>query len=210
MNVASAVRVAFIDRGVDLVTALAELTNIDGWLTGAGYVENVELRVVGDGADNNVALRGRSNLLSLIGPRGGPFTVTLARMSDAGAHVLGGELVRAQSAGVTVMIQPAVRDARAAKIPDRPATWASAAAASARASGEDEDEEEHTPEVGDLVQHFAFGLCEVLMAEGDRLRIRDVEGPRRVREVALDMLRVTGPTMSNDKRLFLLARRGPA
>jgi hypothetical protein len=60
------------------------------------------------------------------------------------------------------------------------------------------------------VQHFAFGLCEVLTSDGDRLRIRDVGGPRRVREVALSMLRVTGPTDSDGKRLFHLERRGAA
>ena len=78
----------------------------------------------------------------------------------------------------------------------------------ARAAEEHADEP--VPDAGDWVQHFAFGLCEVLTSDGDRLRIRDVEGAKRVREVALAMLRVTGPTESDGKRLFHLARRVPA
>jgi hypothetical protein len=183
-------------------------------VNGTGQVEAVELRVAAEGASEVTVLRGRFNLLSLAGPRGGPFSVTLARISDAGLQVLGGELVRARSAGVTATLQPATRDAAAstAKLPGAPATWATAAAASTEATARDEDEEdkeESAPEAGDRVQHFAFGLCEVLTCDGDRLRIRDVEGPRRVREVAMSMLRVIGPTESDGKRLFQLARRGP-
>ena len=63
------------------------------------------------------------------------------------------------------------------------------------------------PEPGDLVEHFAFGLCEVLMGDDERLKIRDVNGPGRVREIRLDMLRVAGPDERSGKRLFRLARR---
>jgi len=205
-------RLTFIAAGVDLVEGLAQLAGADGWVNGTGQVEAVELRVAAEGASAITVLRGRFNLLSLAGPRGGPFSVTLARLSDAGLQVLGGELVRARSAGVTATLQPATRDAAASagRLPGAPATWASAAAASTEATARDEEEpEESAPEAGDWVQHFAFGLCEVLTADGDRLRIRDVDGARRIREVALTMLRVTGPTESDGKRLFQLVRRGP-
>jgi hypothetical protein len=211
---APAARLAFVAAGVDLVEALAQLGGADGWVTGAGQIEAVELRVAAEGADVLTPLRGRFNLLSLAGPRGGPFAVTVARLSDAGLQVLGGELVRARSAGVTVTLLPATRDA--VSTPGKPAgapgTWATAATASAvaLARAADERPEEPVPEAGDWVQHFAFGVCEVLTSDGDRLRIRDIEGPRRVREVALSMLRVTGPTESDGKRLFQLVRRGPA
>jgi predicted DNA-binding protein with PD1-like motif len=46
------------------------------------------------------------------------------------------------------------------------------------------------PEAGDLVDHFAFGRCEVLRSDGDRLHLR-VHKDGRVREIALEMLRVT-------------------
>jgi hypothetical protein len=211
-----AARLAFIPPGVDLAEGLGRLGVADGWVQGTGQVETVELRVAAEGADTVTSLRGRFNLLSLAGPRGGPFAVTLARLSDAGLQVLGGELVRARSAGVTATLQPATRDdpVRApGPPPGATPTWATAAEASAKMAARAAEEhapDEPVPDAGDWVQHFAFGLCEVLTSDGDRLRIRDVEGARRVREVALAMLRVTGPTESDGKRLFHLARRVPA
>jgi hypothetical protein len=144
-------------------------------------------------------------------------------------------IVRARSAGVTVAIHastaaaPTVvargsiaedrtRDRRdepalAAGAPGPPApVWARVAAANAAARELDAGDEVEpvNPEPGDVVEHFAFGLCDVLTAEGDRLRIRDVAGPRRVREVSLDMLRVMGPTEGQGgKRVFRLVRKVP-
>jgi hypothetical protein len=200
-------RLALVGAGTDLVEGLAALALVDAWITGTGQVEDVTLRTAAAGADTQTVLRGRFNLLWLAGPRGGPFTVTLARISDAGLQVLGGELVRGRSAGVTVTLLPVTRDTVAPKA--GPVPWSRAAAASEARAREEDEQDEPTPEVGDRVEHFAFGLCEVLTAEGDRLRIRDVEGPRRVREVALSMLRVTGPVESDGKRLFQLTRRVP-
>jgi hypothetical protein len=200
-------RLTVVAPGIDLVEGLSEVGGSEGWITGTGRIEDVALRVVADGADTVTNLRGRFNLLTLSGPRGGPFAVTLARLCDAGLQMLGGELVRGRSGGVTVTFLPATRETA----PPKGATgaWARTAAASEASAREDEESaEDPTPEAGDLVEHFAFGLCEVLTAEGDRLRIRDVEGPRRVREVALSMLRVTGPTQSDGKKLFQLVRRG--
>ena len=89
-----------------------------------------------------------------------------------------------------------------------PGDWAKAALASAVLRRAAEAEHEPlVPEPGDLVEHFAFGLCEVLMGDDERLKIRDVNGPGRVREIRLDMLRVAGPDERSGKRLFRLARR---
>ena len=212
MNVAKpAVRLTLVPAGVELLDAIVRLATAEGWINASGYVEAVELRVAADGGDKVTELVGRFNLLSLAGPRGGPFAATLARFSDAGPQVFGGELVRARSAGVSVTLIAATRETTPAAGAGvgSPATWATAAAASAaRTARDDERADDPVPEAGDWVQHFAFGLCEVLTSEGDRLRIRDVEGARRVREVALTMLRVTGPTESDGKRLFHLVRRG--
>jgi hypothetical protein len=200
-------RLTVVAAGSDVVERLSELGGADGWFTGTGQIEDVALRVVSEGTDTVTNLRGRFNLLTLSGPRGGPFAVTLARLSDGGLQVFGGELVRGRSGGVTVTFFPALRDTALPK--GAPGIWARTAAASEANAHDDEDSlEEPTPEAGDLVEHFAFGICEVLTAEGDRLRIRDVDGPRRVREVALSMLRVTGPTESDGKKLFQLVRRG--
>src|SRR5437868_5408088 len=71
-----------------------------------------------------------------------------------------------------------------------------------------EEVDELSPEAGDLVDHFAFGLCEVVTSDGERLKIRDAKQPGRVREVSMTMLNVLQPTDSDGKRLFRLARRG--
>jgi predicted DNA-binding protein with PD1-like motif len=47
-----------------------------------------------------------------------------------------------------------------------------------------------TPEAGDSVDHFAFGRCDVLRSDGDRLHLK-VHKDGRIREIALEMLRVT-------------------
>ena len=211
MSAHSSPRLAVVAPGVDLLEGLTAIPGADAWISGVGYVEDVELRVAAEGADSTITLRGRFNLLSLVGPRGGPFSVTLSRLSDGGPQVLGGELVRARSAGVNVLMQPASRASgvTAGKVAG-PATWAATAAASAaRKRDEDHAIDDPTPEAGDWVNHFAFGLGEVLTSEGDRLRIREPEGARRVREVSLTMLRVSGPEETDGKRVFKLTRRTP-
>ncbi len=64
------------------------------------------------------------------------------------------------------------------------------------------------PDAGDTVEHFAFGRCEVVQSDGDRLHLRlDKDG--RVKEIALDMLRVTAlPAEAGlQARRFKLDRR---
>jgi hypothetical protein len=238
-----------IEPGAELLDALAQLSAAGPvWIDGAGQLEGVELLVTGDTADAARALPGRFTLLHLVGPSGGPFSATLARASGAGIEVLGGVLVRARSAGVTIAVHPtavhptAVHPTRGAaegrfaatETPLRarneaaelssfsrsPASggpplpvWARAAAASAAAAARaalEGVDDGPGPEAGDLVEHFAFGLCEVLTSDGDRLRIRDLKQPGRVREVSMTMLKVMSPTESDGKRMFRLARRSPA
>jgi hypothetical protein len=86
--------------------------------------------------------------------------------------------------------------------------WAADAAAAARRLREaDRHVDQPFPEPGDLVRHFAFGLCEVLVADHDRLKIRDLDGPGRIREIRTDMLVVSGPTDQDGKPLFQLERK---
>jgi hypothetical protein len=52
-------------------------------------------------------------------------------------------------------------------------------------------EAEHIyPDAGDVVEHFAFGRCEVVKSDGDRLHLR-LGKDGRVKEIALEMLKVT-------------------
>ncbi len=63
------------------------------------------------------------------------------------------------------------------------------------------------PEPGDAVDHFAFGGCDVLKSDGDRLHLRVHKGGR-VREIALAMLRVMRVEDAEDgTRRFKLERR---
>ncbi len=55
---------------------------------------------------------------------------------------------------------------------------------------EEETEDDPVPEPGDTVEHFAFGRCEVVKTEGDRLHVRLVKD-QRIKEIALEMLKVT-------------------
>ena len=63
------------------------------------------------------------------------------------------------------------------------------------------------PEPGDSVEHFAFGRCDVVKSDGDRLHLR-VHKDGRIREIALGMLRVSHLDGGADgKRHFKLERR---
>lgn len=61
------------------------------------------------------------------------------------------------------------------------------------------------PEPGDVVDHFAFGRCEVLKSDGDRLHLRTKDN--RVKEIALEMLRVTPLPEEDGHRRYRLDRR---
>jgi predicted DNA-binding protein with PD1-like motif len=63
-----------------------------------------------------------------------------------------------------------------------------------------------TPEAGDVVDHFAFGRCDVLKSDGDRLHLK-LQKDGRIREIALEMLRVTRVESDSGKRRFRLERR---
>ncbi|WP_394841631.1 hypothetical protein LZC95_31730 [Pendulispora brunnea] len=92
-------------------------------------------------------------------------------------------------------------------------TWSDAIAASNNAPAPPRPVRRHTddldtvfPEAGDLVDHFAFGRCEVLKSDGDRLHLR-VGKDGRIREIALEMLRVQPLPDEGDKRRFRLDRK---
>lgn len=63
------------------------------------------------------------------------------------------------------------------------------------------------PEAGDVVDHFAFGRCDVLKSDGDRLHLK-IHKDGRIREIALEMLRVSRLSEEDDwPRRFKLERR---
>jgi hypothetical protein len=223
---AAAPRLVSIADGENVLDALADACGKgDGWISGVGHVDSVELRVAGEGADVRKQLRGRFTLAQLSGPFGGPYFATLSRhSSNQGSELIAGQLLAARSAGVLTTLwatTSSVRELvdaappRAAAEPEAPPTvasvpaasgWAAAAQAVAAELAEDDDEPQR-PERGDLVRHFAFGLCEVLQDTGDRLKLRDLHGPGRIREIAVDMLEISLAGEQNGKRVFKLSRK---
>jgi hypothetical protein len=224
---AAAPRLVSIADGENVLDALAEACGKgDGWINGVGHVDSVELRVAGEGADVRKQLRGRFTLAQLSGPFGGPYFATLSRhSSNQGAELIAGQLLAARSAGVLATLWATASSVRELvdAAPPRPAAepagspvaaaaapaasgWAAAAQAVAAELAE-EDDEPQRPERGDLVRHFAFGLCEVLQDTGDRLKLRDLHGPGRIREIAVDMLEISLAGEHNGKRVFKLSRK---
>lgn len=221
----AAPRLVTIADGENLIDALAEACGkADGWLAAVGHVDSVELRVAGEGADVRKQLRGRLTLAQLAGPFGGPYFATLSRHTSTGSELVAGQLLAARSAGVTSTLwvaQGSVRELVDAAPPRQEAApvaepaaakapaasgWAAVAAAVA-ADLKEEEEVPAQPERGDLVRHFAFGLCEVLQETGNRLKLRDVHGQGRIREIATDMLDMSLQGEQNGKRVFKLNRK---
>lgn len=69
-------------------------------------------------------------------------------------------------------------------------------------------EEQIYPDAGDTAEHFAFGRCEVVKSDGDRLHVR-LGKDGRIKEIALDMLKVTllPPAEGQATRHFKLDRK---
>jgi len=218
-----------IPAGTPLLDALSEAFTAGGWVHAVGFVEQVELKLGGEGADVRRTFSGRFALAQLSGPLGGPYGATLSRLGGDGPEVIAGLLTGAISAGVSAVClsltgarlgAEAPRAALEAAMPATaaaprapeakparpPSSFAARVGIGAPKADQDDDEQPH-PERGDLVQHFAFGRAEVLSVDGDRLVLRDLFGSGRIREIALDRLTVTGPFEHEGKRLFRLERR---
>jgi predicted DNA-binding protein with PD1-like motif len=132
--------------------------------------------------------------------------------STSPAAVTGGPVARAPGKGSApaapwaVALEASER-AEPAKHRSAPLASTSTAAIPARPPRAEIDLDGLVPERGDIVEHFAFGSCEVVRSEGDRLHLR-VGKDGRIREIALEMLRVTplGDSESGAHR-FKLERR---
>lgn len=198
-----------VPDGDELVAFLASLP-ADAYVTAAGWVEGVEVMVTRSGADEVQAVPGRVALLSLSGSASGPLMVVVSRPDGEG--VVGGQLVKARSAGVAVGVI-AGRSARAeapdprAGQPSPQPTAQGGWAALAEIPHDDDDETDEAPKYGDRVSHFVFGLCDVMVVRGERMKIRDVHGPGRLREIHLNAVKVLAPTVEDGKRVFKLAKR---
>lgn len=68
------------------------------------------------------------------------------------------------------------------------------------------DDDVVVPEAGDAVEHFAFGRGEVLKSDGERLHLR-VHKDGKIREIAIEMLKVTELESNGQRRRFKLERK---
>jgi predicted DNA-binding protein with PD1-like motif len=95
---------------------------------------------------------------------------------------------RAWSGAVAASVEPA-RD-----VAGRPSPATGPAARTAmpmpqRPARQTVDLDSPVPDAGDVVEHFAFGRCDVVKSDGDRLHLK-IHKDGRIREIALEMLRV--------------------
>ena len=125
-------------------------------------------------------------------PPNAPELRTWATAVDASAHVDREPPLLSRAATAPV---PATAQFTTVQIPQRPAR-----------PNQDHDTATLVPDAGDVVDHFAFGRCDVVRSEGDRLHLR-VHKDGRIREIALEMLRVTRIEGDSEPRRFKLERR---
>jgi predicted DNA-binding protein with PD1-like motif len=136
-----------------------------------------------------------------IAPGGGTAWSAALEASERVAHAAP---VRPRSDG-----SPAALSARTRGVgPAAAVSTTPAAAIPPRPARPGPDLDSPSPEAGDVVDHFAFGVCEVLRSDGDRLHLRVRKDGGRIREIALEMLRVSAlPDDGDGKRRFKLERR---
>lgn len=214
---------------------LRELGMGAAWVRGTGVVNEVDLRTLrNDGSVMTRRLAGPAQVVSLEGAIGARselgLSVILARETDRGPETLAGSLVRAQVVSLELVAidlesraEPSNPALEAAAPPGpsagAPVTAASppiiantAAAPSAalppkivRPAAVDQADAPF-PEEGDVVEHFAFGTCDVLKSDGDRIHLR-VHRDQRIKEIAPEMLRVIPLDLASKPRRFKLERK---
>jgi hypothetical protein len=186
---------ATIPEGDDVISFLSELepeawVSASGWVTAARFVAAEQL-----GGPERV-IDGRAALLSLQGPARGPLMALLVQEGGDG-RVRAGRLIAARSAGVSYAV---------------PGTGAGPAVAGkaktgARPKGADQDEEaDELPVQGDRIDHFVFGLSDVMVVQGERFKIREVGGGK-LREIHVGPFRLSKPVVVDGKRVFKLVKR---
>lgn len=184
----------------DLVSFVEGLALAAGsWVSGIGTLADAVLALPGtDGTEVSREFPGVHALVGFAGPAGGPWMATLASPGT----VAGGRVVSGRARGVTLLVQePAPGSAGKAPAPAargtplRPSTPA------------DDDEADEAPRFGDRVEHFVFGLCDVMVVREERMKIRDAGGGK-LREIHLGAVKVLKPVEQDGRRVFKLVRRG--
>lgn len=177
------------------------------WIDAMGSLTDITVQLSGPSGGEARTLPGEWMAVSLRGlarPSSLKLMVVLSRQGVLGPELIAGELLGATvkhltlrlealsgSAGVSLSEPPLIRtaaDSRPALAkPSGPASGPSAMPQKLSRPAISQSDSVF-PDAGDSVEHFAFGTCEVLKSDGDRLHLRQKDG--RVKEIALTMLRV--------------------
>jgi hypothetical protein len=194
---------ATIPDGVDVSDFLARLGLAeDAWVNAVGTVSGAELALAGEGGEVTRAVESTATLISLLGPARGPLMAVLAS-AEAGIHA--GRLTRAVSGGVVFTVMNSAPNPAGAA--PAPATALPAGAGTSTAPARLVDEEaDELPLQGDRIDHFVFGLCDVMVVTGERFKIREVGGGK-LREIHVGPFRLSKPVVRDGKRVFKLVKR---
>ncbi len=80
--------------------------------------------------------------------------------------------------------------------------------AEGRTPGREVDADTAPPRYGDRVEHFVFGLCDVMVVREGRMKIKEATGDGKLREIHLGAVTVGRPALQDGRRVFKLERRG--
>ncbi len=184
-----------VPEGEDIVEFLKSAAAPEGtWISGVGILTALVLATPADGGEVVREIPGRTQLLSLGGATADGLMVVIA---PTGSAVEGGRLLSGRSAGVALFVfEPVAALPRAPKpLPAR-----------ATQPDGDDDEADEAPRYGDRVEHFVFGLCDVMVVREERMKIRASSGGK-LREIHLGAVKVLKPTVEDGRRVFKLVRK---
>ncbi|MFO0665707.1 MAG: hypothetical protein U0174_17250 [Polyangiaceae bacterium] len=218
-----------LPSGERIEQALVRAAGAGSWVRAMGTVSHVAMRVAP--SESPRGLDGTWTLVSfdaVVAEHSCTMHAVVSRQGAWGPELCAGELVTAEVVRVTCAVftgkgdTAPLHDDDAAE--DNP--WASAISASAsgdaserrRPASEEKKAaiperarpqanfDQDFPEARDLVEHFHFGRAEVLKSDGDRLHVK-VARDGRIKEIALQMLKVTRKDDEGGVRVFKLDRK---
>ncbi len=206
-----------------ILTALIAQGTKSAWVEAMGTLRDIALQLSGANGPEVRSLPGEWTAVSLRGVARADslkLMIVLSRQGVLGPEIVAGELLSATVKKLTLRID-ALSTPSAPAVPSpslvieaEPIAPHRPTVASSNTSvmppkplrAPTSQSESVFPEPGDVVNHFAFGTCEVLKSDGDRLHLRQKDG--RVKEIALAMLRVEPlPNDGAAGRLFKLERK---
>lgn len=222
-----------LPSGERLERAIMNVAAPGDWVRAVGTLSHVALRP--SATESPRGLEGTWTLVSLdavVFANECTMHGVLSRQGAWGPELCAGELVTAEIVRVTCAVfsgegeTAPLAAGSSSSASDADAGWAAAISAShdeparPQRRGQPEErkavipdripkraaEEQEFPEARDRVDHFHFGLAEVLKSDGDRLHVK-VDRDGRIKEIALQMLKVTRLEDTNGVRFFRLDRK---